>query len=104
MRKYPILLLAWLLPFGVGGEVHAQALRAKLTEALKTYCVPKVEQTCVSLQARYQDGSCYCGQDPTYMRYKREDRSCEVFCRGGMDPRVAAKCPAGTNATLVKEF
>jgi hypothetical protein len=102
MKKYPILLLAWLLPFGARAQTNT--LRAKLTEALKTYCVPPDEQTCGSYQARYQNGSCYCG-NPDYTYYDAAARRCRIKCPAGQIPQQADVCPsAGYGGLLVKDF
>jgi hypothetical protein len=103
--RYRILLAAWLaVPIGSASGARAQALRAKLTEALKTYCVPPSEDVCVDMAARYQNFACYCG-DPTYMYYDREARRCRVKCPAGQIVKPVTVCPtAGYGARFVKDF
>jgi hypothetical protein len=104
MKKYPILLVAWLMPFAARAGTVADALRDKLSEALKTYCVPKDEQTCVNMAARYRNNRCDCG-NPAYMKYNRELRKCEVICPAGQMPeKTSGGCQAGYGGIVVKNF
>jgi hypothetical protein len=74
-----------------------------LTEALKTYCVPADGETCVDMAARYKNNACDCG-DPTYMKYNKELRKCEVICPAGQIPEKASGCEAGFGGIVVKDF
>jgi hypothetical protein len=100
MNRYPILLVAWLMPFDAMAE---DGLRDKLTEALKAYCVPPSEEVCAAMAARHRGGFCDCG-DSTYMKYNREDRKCEVICPAGQIPEKASGCEAGYGGIVVKDF
>jgi hypothetical protein len=101
MNKYPILLVAWLLPFSA---VKADTVRDNFTKALKDHCVPPSVEVCEELMvARYQNSACYCG-DPTYMKYKRELRKCEVICPAGQIPEKASGCEGGYGGIVVKDF
>jgi syndecan 4 len=99
MNKYPILLVGWLLPFGAAmPRAYAQTLRAKLIEALKTYCVPPDEAGCSSpYRANYNGTRCVCPSGGRY--YNGSSRRCETCGAGTYAlPNAAActNCAAGT--------
>jgi hypothetical protein len=100
MKKYPILLVAWLLPFSA---VRADTVRDNFTKALKDHCVPPSVEVCVDMAARYKDNACDCG-DPIYMQYNRELRKCEPRCPAGQVPEKVSGCIAGYGGLIVKDF
>jgi hypothetical protein len=100
MRKYPILMIAWAM----WPSVANADLRTTLTSALQGYCIPK-EGGCGTYQARYQNGSCYCGAyTGTYMYYDEGARTCRPKCPAGQVPELTSGCQGGYEVLLIKDF
>ena len=78
MKKYPILLIAWLAP----GAASAASLREVLAQKLAEYCIPKDEGGCsAGATAAYSSAGpainrCGCPPDSVYDRNKRACKSC----------------------------
>lgn len=95
MKRYPILLIAWLAP-GVAGA----GLKETLQNALKNYCIPKDAAGCdEGSKARYDASSGACVCDQSGYSYDTSARSCAKNCSGApgtikMD--ITDGCPAGT--------
>jgi hypothetical protein len=103
MKRYPILLIAWLAPLAARGATN-EDLRRRLGEKLAEYCVPSDEKGCGSFRARYQGGTCYCG-NPNYTRYNPVTRRCEIICPEGKVPVRTDVCNSvGFGGLLVKDF
>jgi hypothetical protein len=101
MRKYPILLIAWIAPIAVQATLGGETL----TDKLKEYCIPKssTPEACGDLKPRY-DGYCNCG-NTTYMYYDATERTCRVKCPAGQIPeKTSGGCQAGYGGLKVKDF
>lgn len=94
MKKYPILLIAWLAP----GAASA-GLKETLQRALGDYCIPKDEQYCAGEEkATYANGKCEC--NCLGMVYDSAQRRCvdgNTSCAAGymLADSNAAACAAG---------
>lgn len=92
MKKYPILLIAWLAPGAAGA-----GLKETLQKALGDYCVPKEAQYCEPpFLAAYNSnasGANKCGCPCDDMKYVEAERRC-VDCEYGSTGRFATECKA----------
>ena len=100
MRRYPILLIAWLMaPIGARAATPAESLREKLQEALSNYCMPKDAEYCTGEErATYKNGRCEC--KCLGMIYDTTGRKCvdgRTSCDSGyyLSSNNASSCPAG---------
>jgi hypothetical protein len=99
MKKYPILLIAWLLPVSARAETMREKLEAAFQGALQNYCIPKDAEYCTGEEgAVYKDGRCECRC--LGMIYDKTSRKCvdgHTSCSSGyyLTSNTASACPAG---------
>jgi hypothetical protein len=88
--RYPILLIAWLLPFGAA---RAQTLLDKLKSALSDYCVPRDEETCANQEAMatYDTAKKKCRCPCEDQAYDTTLRKC-VDCEDGSGSQYSTAC------------
>jgi hypothetical protein len=89
MLKYPILLIAWLVPCTAGAVTLRETLTAKLSE----YCIPKTScadtEAATYKSAAASSNKCECPCADQY--YNATARTCEI-CDAGTSGRYATSC------------